>query len=350
MESLAGDEFAPQTTYLNTASTGLIPTRAAAALRTAVTAATAGGAYLDDAFAAVEETRARYARLVGLPERRVAAGASVAVYTGLIAGSLPAGAEVLVAEGDFSSLINPFAVRADLEVRAVPLERLAEEVRPATQLVAVSAVQSADGRIADLPAIAEAARAHQARTLVDTSQSSGWLPLRAADFDFTVCVGFKWLLCPRGVAFLTVPEDLGALTPVFAGWVAGERPWDSCYGPVTELAHSARRYDESPAVLSYLAARHALAVIGELGPVAIGTHDRALADRFRTGVTELGHHPLPAPGSAIVAVPGLGDAAPALAEQGVYVSNRAGNLRAAFHLYNSGEDVDRLLKAIAALP
>ncbi|MFC0596962.1 aminotransferase class V-fold PLP-dependent enzyme [Streptomyces palmae] len=350
MESLAGDAFAPRTTYLNTASSGLIPLRSATALHTAVTAATAGGGYLDDAFAAVEDTRAHYARLVGLPERRVAAGGSVAVYAGLIAGSLPSGAEVLVADGDFSSLVNPFTVRADLAVRTVPLERMAEEIRPATHLVAVSAVQSADGRIADLAAIAEAARARGARTLIDTSQSNGWLPLRAADYDFTVCVGFKWLLCPRGVAFLTVPEDLGELPPVFAGWVAGEVPLDSCYGPVTELAHSARRYDESPAVLAYLAARHALALLGELGPEAIGAHDRALADRFRAGVTELGHHPVPAPGSAIVAVPGLGKAAAALAEQEVYVSNRAGNLRAAFHLYNSAQDVDRLLKGIAALP
>jgi len=347
MESLAGAEFAPQTTYLNTASSGLIPARSVAAMKAALDDAAAGGPYADVAFEAVEETRAAYARLVGVPARRVAAGASVAVYAGLIATSLPSGAEVLIAEGDFSSLVNPFAVRRDLTLRSAPLEELAEAVRPDTALIAVSAVQSADGRIADLDAIRDAARAHGARTLIDFSQAAGWLPVSAADADFTVSIGFKWLLCPRGTAFLTVPEDLGGLTPVFAGWVAGEEPWDSCYGPVAELARSARRYDESPSLFSYVAARHSLALLHELGTEAVRTHDLALADHYRAGITALGHSCRPAPGSAIVSVPGLGEAAPRLAKADVHVSARAGNLRAAFHLYNTTADVDRLLEALA---
>lgn len=129
-------------------------------------------------FADVEASRASYARLVGVPERRVAAGASVAVYSGLIAASLPEGAEVLTAEGDFSSVVNPFHVRSDLKVRIVPLERIAESVRPGTALVAVSAAQSADGRVADLSAIREAAREHGARTYVDASQAARLAGLR----------------------------------------------------------------------------------------------------------------------------------------------------------------------------
>ncbi|MFI0819961.1 aminotransferase class V-fold PLP-dependent enzyme [Streptomyces sp. NPDC021098] len=347
MESLAGAEFAPQTTYLNTASGGLIPARSVAAVKAALDDAAAGGPYADVAFEAVEETRAAYARLVGVPARRVAAGASVAVYAGLIATSLPSGAEVLTTEGDFSSLVNPFAVRRDLTLRSAPLEELADAVRPDTALVAVSAVQSADGRIADLDAIRDAARAHGARTLVDLSQAVGWLPVSAGAADFTVAIGFKWLMCPRGTAFLTVPEDLGGLTPVFAGWVAGEQPWDSCYGPIAELARSARRYDESPSLFSYVGARHSLALLHELGTEAVRSHDLALADRYRAGITALGHSCRPAPGSAIVSVPGLGEAAPRLAKADVHVSARAGNLRAAFHLYNTAADVDRLLEALA---
>ncbi|MET7932373.1 aminotransferase class V-fold PLP-dependent enzyme [Streptomyces sp. NPDC005322] len=347
MESLAGAEFAPQTTYLNTASSGLIPARSVAAVKAALDDAAAGGRFIDQAFEAVEEARAAYARLVGVPARQVAAGASVAVYAGIIAAALPPGAEVLAAEGDFSSLVNPFAVRRDLKLRTVPLEEIAEAVRPGTALVAVSAAQSADGRIADLDALRAAARAHGARTLVDYSQAAGWLPVSAAEADYTVCVGFKWLLCTRGVAFLTVPEDLGGLTPVFAGWVAGEKPWDSCYGPVAELAHSARRFDESPSLYSYVAARHSLALIEELGLEAIAAHDSALADRFRAGVARLGHRAIDAPGSAIVSVPGLGEAASRLAEADVFVSARAGNLRASFHLYNTAAEVDRLLAALA---
>ncbi|WP_328313612.1 aminotransferase class V-fold PLP-dependent enzyme [Streptomyces sp. NBC_00442] len=346
LDSLAPGEFAPKTTYLNTASTGLLPARTVAAMNEAIVAAAAGRP--TDMFGDVEAARAAYARLVEVPVRRVACGASVAVYAGLVATSLPEGSEVLVAEADFSSVVNPFHVRRDLKVRTAPLEGLAQAVRPGTALVAVSAVQSADGRIADLDAIRDAARAHGARTLVDVSQGAGWCPVDAGAFDYTVTVGFKWLTGPRGVAFFTVPDDLGELTPVFAGWVAGEHPWDSCYGPVEELAHSARRFDESPALFSYTGARHSLALLEELGIERVHAHNTALADRFRAGLAPLGYEAVAAPGSAIVSVPRLGHVQEELSRSGIELSNRAGNLRAAFHYYTSGQDVDRLLALLPA--
>lgn len=344
--ALVRSEFAPRTTYLNSASTGLLPARAVRAMHRAALSVAEGRP--EDMFADVEAARASFARLLGVSAGRVAAGASVAVYSGLVAASLPAGAEVLTAEGDFSSTVNPFHVRGDLKVRAVPLERIAASVRPGTALVAVSAAQSADGRMVDLSALGAAVRTHGARLYVDASQAAGWLDLAGhlADVDYLSAVAFKWLTCPRGVAFFVVPEDLGGVPALFAGWVAGERPWDSCYGPVTEPARSARRFDESPSLLAYAGARHSLAVIEELGVTAIRAHDLALADRFRAGLAALGHEPVAAPGSPIVSVPGLGARRAELSEAGIEVSDRAGQLRAAFHMYNTEADVDGLLGAL----
>ncbi|MGV9453277.1 aminotransferase class V-fold PLP-dependent enzyme [Streptomyces sp. NPDC003635] len=346
-ESLVRAEFTPENTYLNTASNGLLPARTVAAVQEALRMRAEGrpiGSLYEDA----EQVRAAFARLAGVPTGRVAMGASVAEYGALIAASLPAGAEVLTAEADFASLVNPFHMRGDLKVRAVPLERLAESVRPGTELVAVSAVQSADGRVADLPALREAARAHGARTYVDASQSAGWLPMEADSHDFLAAVGFKWLMGPHGNAFFVAPEDFGGLTPLLAGWVAGELPWESCYGPVQELAHSARRFDVSPSLLTYAGLRASLALIEELGVGAVHAHDLALADRFRAGLADLGHEPVPSPGSAIVSVPRLGHRQPELSAAGIEVSDRAGNLRAAFHLYNTAADVDRLLDVLSS--
>ncbi|MET8980257.1 aminotransferase class V-fold PLP-dependent enzyme [Streptomyces sp. NPDC004539] len=345
VRNLVRAEFAPRTTYLNTASSGLLPARAVTAVQEAVTLR-AQGLPLDPLWTDVETCRASYARLTGVPATRVAAGASVAAHTGLIAASLPSGAEVLTADDDFTSVLNPFHVRGDLKVRTVPLDRLAESIRPGTALVAVSAAQSADGRVADLPALREAARTHGTRTYVDFSQAAGWLPFRADDYDFTASVTFKWLLGPHGSAFLTVPEDFGDVVPLLAGWIAAEHPWDSCYGPVVELARSARRFDTTPALFSYAGLRASLQLVEEIGVSTIHAHDLALADRFRTGVGALDHHALPADGSAIVSVPGLGVRQPELAAAGIQVSDRSGNLRASFHLHNTEEDVDRLLEAL----
>ncbi|MFD3455748.1 aminotransferase class V-fold PLP-dependent enzyme [Streptomyces sp. NPDC058691] len=337
-------------TYLNTASAGVGPRRAADVLRTAVAAWSDGSDDWVRNELVLNTTRAAYARLTGVAADRVAVGSSVTTHVGMIAAGLPAGAEVVLAEGDFSSLVNPFASRPDLTLRTVPLEGLADAVRPTTALAAVSAVQSADGRVADLAAVREAADRHGARMLVDATQAVGWLPLATGAFDYVVCGGYKWLLAPRGVSFLTVREGAeDGLSPCFAGWYAAEDPWDDCYGPVARLARSARRFDVLPPFLPYLAGSASLGLIEEVGVEAIGAHDIALAERFRAGLKELGHKAVP-PGahdSAIVAVPGLGDAAERLAAAGIRVSVRAGNLRAAFHLYNTEADVDLLLSVLA---
>jgi len=75
-------------------------------------------------------------------------------------------------------------------------------------VVAFSAVQSSDGEVADLAAIAAAARAHGALTVVDATQAAGWLPLAAGRFDAVVVSGYKWLLSPRGTAYLSLSEAL----------------------------------------------------------------------------------------------------------------------------------------------
>ncbi|MFJ2094802.1 aminotransferase class V-fold PLP-dependent enzyme [Streptomyces sp. NPDC087901] len=340
-------EFAPETAYLNTSTCGLLPRRTVDAVRVLAEGNTTGRRNGAGDFEAVDGAREGFARLAGVDADRVAVGSSVTVHVGLIACSLPAGAEVLAPEGEFSSVVTPFAVRGDLRMRYVPLEELAEAVRPETALVAFSSVQSADGRLADLDAVRAAAAVHGARTLLDATQSAGWLPLDAGAYDYTVAGGYKFLLCPRGASFLTVTEEAQhSLPPVFAGWVAAEDPWGSTYGPVAKLAPDARRYDEPPAFLSYHGAEHSLALLNEIGIEALHDHATGLAARFREGLAGLGHEALPAP-SAVVGVPGLGDRVAELGRAGVMVSDRAGNLRAAFHLYNTEADVDRALDVLS---
>ncbi|MFJ5706631.1 aminotransferase class V-fold PLP-dependent enzyme [Streptomyces sp. NPDC093105] len=344
---LGGAEFAPTRTYLNTSACGLLPRRTVEAVTLLARETADGRSGGAGSFDVVDAARAAYARLAGVAPERVAVGSSVAVHSGMIAQSMPAGSEILFPEGDFSSLVTPFTIRGDLKVRFVPLERLAESVRPETALVGLSAVQSADGRTADLAAVRAAAAAHGARTLLDATQSAGWLPLAAGEWDYTVAGAYKYLLCPRGTSFLTVTEEAqDSLLPIHAGWVTGEELWVNSYGPVRELARSARRFDEPAAFLSYHGAAASLALLEEIGVGRIEAHDKGLAARFRAGLLSLGHQPV-MDDSTVVAVPGLGHRADALDAAGVVLSARAGNLRASFHLYNTAADVDRTLDVLA---
>lgn len=147
-------EFDADVTYLDTATFGLPPRRSWAALQQALAQWRAGTA---DAVAydlPVAAARASYAHLAGVDPSAVAVGSQVSVFAGLIAANLPGGSEVLTATGDFTSILFPFYAQSGrgIRVREVPLERIADAVTSRTTLVAVSAVQSADGRVADLDA------------------------------------------------------------------------------------------------------------------------------------------------------------------------------------------------------
>jgi len=238
-------------------------------------------------------------------------------------------------------VLFPFLARGDLNVTFAPLATLAGAVTPDTALVAFSAVQSADGAVADRAAIRAAADAEGARVLTDVTQAAGWQQVIARDADYLVCGTYKWLLSPRGTAFLAAsPERLEELPALHAGWYAGENPWTSIYGGPLRLAADARRLDLSPAWLCWAGTAPALEFIERLGVAAIGEHDVALAARVRAATD------LPEDGSAIVSLP-LDDAAcERLRAAGARFSLRDGRARLSFHLYNDDEDVDLVLRAL----
>ncbi|WP_244242457.1 aminotransferase class V-fold PLP-dependent enzyme [Nocardioides seonyuensis] len=337
--TLAPDEFAPSGIFLNSATLGLAPLRSVEAMRDFEEQRQSGTVDAGGVDAFVERGRAAFAAMVGRPASDVAVGSQTSQFVGLVAASLPARSVVLAAEEDFTSVLFPF-LQADLDVRLVPLDRLTESVTESVDLVAVSAVQSADGRVLDLEALVEAAAAADALTLVDVTQAAGWLPVDTLRADYVVGAGYKWLLGPRGTCFLAVDPSAPALPALAAGWYAGDDRWDSIYGPPLRLASDARRYDVSPAWGCWVGHAPALDLLLEVGIDRIHAHDVGLANAFRDG-RGLG------PGnSAIVSLPCAPDTPARLAEAGVQAAVRAGRMRLSFHLYNSVADVETALRVL----
>lgn len=340
----ARSEFEPSVTYLNSATLGLPPARGWRALQEALAQWRAGTADPVAYDAPLAAARAAYAGLVGVDPGLVAVGSQVSAFAGLVAASLPAGSEVLTATGDFTSILFPFHAQAGrgVTVREAPLEGLADAVDARTSLVSVSAVQSANGRLVDLAALEAACAAHGTRVLLDTTQAVGWLPVDASRFAYTTGGGYKWLLAPRGCAYLTVQaECLEELVPQAAGWYAGADRWDSIYGGPLRLAGDARRFDVSPAWHSWVGAAPALELLTEVGAPALHAHAVGLADRFRAGTG------LPPGDSAIVSAVADPEVPARLAAAGIVGSVRAGRLRLAFHVNNGTADADLAADVLA---
>jgi len=339
----AQPSWSPSGVYLNTASYGLPPEAAWTALQDALADWRGGRTSWERWGDSTERARAAFAAMVGVAPGSVAVGATVSGLVGLVAGSIPDGACVLAPEIEFTSTLFPFMVlqARGVTVRTVPAHRLAEAIDERTDVVAFSAVQMSTGEVADLEAVAGAARAHGALTVLDATQACGWLPLDAGRFDFVVCAAYKWLMSPRGTAFMTVaPERLADVVPAAAGWYAGEDVHASYFGPPLRLARDARRLDTSPAWFSWVGAQPALELVNRIGVDAIHAHDLALANRFRAGLG------LPPGDSAIVSFDAP-DAAERLEAAGIRAAVRGGRPRTSWHVYNTERDVEAALEALS---
>jgi len=336
------ERFPPVRGHLDAATSGVPPLCAAAAVREAV-AAWAEGRIDGPAFDVdVGRSREAFARIVGVPADDVACGGSASVFAGLVAAAIPAGGEVLFAAGDFTSVVFPMLAQEPrgVRVREVPLERIPEAIDGRTSLVAVSAVQSADGRLVDLEALARAAEHYGADVYLDVTQAAGWLPIDASRFTFVCAGAYKWLLSPRGTALMAVrAEAVERVAPHTAGWYAGQDPWSCIYGGPLRLPATAKRFDVSPAWICWAGTAPSLELIDELGPAAIGAYDLALADRLRRGLG------MPPSDSAIV-IADRPDAEARLRRAGVRASVRAGRVRLSCHLPATVDDIDLALNAL----
>ncbi len=247
---------------------------------------------------------------------------------------------MLVAGNEFTSVVFPFAAQRDRGVRVAEVE-LAEIAEHAADydVVAVSVVQSSDGRIVDLDALRRVVATRSTRVLLDVTQAVGWLPLQVDWADWVVASGYKWLLSPRGAAWLAVHPDAPEIRPSSANWYAGPDPWSTVYGLPLRLADGARALDLSPTWLAQVGAAAAMDWLAGLDMTAVAEHCVGLADEFRAALD------LPAAGSAIVSVQ-VPDAVSKLTAAGLTCAAWAGKARLSFHLYNTGADVERAVRAL----
>ena len=328
--------------WLNTASYGLPPRPAWDALQAVLADWRVGRTSWEVWDDATQRARESFARLVGVAADDVTVGAQVSQLLAPVAAAVPDGARVVIPEVEFTSNLFPWLVHADrgVQIDTVPTARFAEAIRPGTDVVAFSLVQSATGEVAPFRTVVEAARAVDAMVVVDATQACGWLPFDASLADVVVAGAYKWMMSPRGTAFAYVsPAVRDRVRPIAAGWYAGEDVHSSYYGPLLRLAKTARRLDVSPAWFNWVGTAPALELIEEVGVGAIQTHNVALANRFLAGLGQ------PPGDSAIVTVDVPG-AEERLTAAGVRAAVRAGRVRASFHVYSTEHDVDMALDAL----
>jgi selenocysteine lyase/cysteine desulfurase len=338
-----GAEFLGADGFLNSPTYGLPPRFVIDALQDCITEWQSGTMEVPVFDDYVRAGREAYAALTGVPVESVAMGGTVSAMLGLVAAAIPDSSRVATLAGEFTSTTFPFAAQA---ARGITVTEFApdELVSAAADfdVVTASLVQSANGAVLDVDALRRTVAGTDTLTVIDITQALGWKQIDLGWVDVTAGSVYKWLMAPRGTAWMSLSDRVSQImTPHVANWYAGEDPWQTIYGLPLRLADSVRRFDASPAWFSALGAGLTLPWLASLDGAAIEAHTVGLANRARTELNLLQQD------SAIVSIP-IADAADKLRAAGIRASVRAGAVRVGFHIYNTENDLDRLLGALAS--
>jgi selenocysteine lyase/cysteine desulfurase len=339
----------PDWAYLDTATFGLPPGAAVERLASLERAWQRGDIDWPAEEGRLDQARTDFAALVGTDAASVAFLPSISLGVGFVATSLPRGAEVLLPVDEYASIIQPLLVAAErrgVVVREVPFERLTDEIRPTTRLVAVSSIQMHTGRAPELAALVSRCRETGARLLVDATQGVPFQDLEPSieGIDFLVAAGYKHLLSPHGVAFLVVRRDrwdeLGADAANGRALVAGS---PSIGGPL-RLQPTAARFETAMAWLPWYAAAESLRLLRSWQAEGLFAEVRRLIDRLAVGLG------LPSPPASLVCLPvSVRDADAAMAALNVArvrAALRYGYVRLSPHLWTTDADIDRAVEAL----
>jgi selenocysteine lyase/cysteine desulfurase len=349
-------------TYLNTATAPPAARSVLAAVRRAEAEWEAGLFDWQSWEAEAHATRALFGQLIGADASSIALLGSVAEGAATVARSLEPPGRVVVGAGEFRSNLLPWLALRDkgfdvVEVPAVngvvTTDAFVDAIDRRTILVALTEVQSANGFRVRIPEIASRAHDVGARLFLSAMQSLGVLRLdvRESDPDFVVAHGYKWLLAPRGAAWLYVRTDrIAELEPLAANWKNVPDPYATYYG-AAPLAADARKLDASLAWFSWIGAKAALDLVCSLPGVEVEKRALSLAREFSEAAERAGFALAPREmPSQIVAVT-VADAEALwtrLADRRVLAAVRGGYLRVGFHAFNDRTDVQAALEALIA--
>jgi selenocysteine lyase/cysteine desulfurase len=364
----------PGAVYLNAASEGPLPRAARTALLAVldrkVDPFRLGG---EEYFQIPQRAREWCARLAGCQAEEIVLTTGSGAGVNLAAAGLPleAGDEVLLLKGDFPALVNPFLHargRGIVPIEVAPATKFPAvsdfepAVTPRTRVLAISHVHPVSGFRSDLGALGRFCRERGLWFVVDAAQSAGVLPLRFEEepIDILAAPGHKWLLGFTGTGFAAIRASvMERMRPPAVGWMGAlSHAAQFIAVPPFDLAlfRGGRKFEVGTTPYLQLAAWNAsLQLLAEIGPEALERHVLALLEPLRDYLRNSPYKMIssdePARRSGILSFTGKFPAKllRLLNERRIFPALRSGALRVSPHLYNSAEDIDRLIEALREL-
>ncbi|HET9429628.1 MAG TPA: aminotransferase class V-fold PLP-dependent enzyme [Chitinophagaceae bacterium] len=277
------------------------------------------------------------------------------------------GKEIVILEEQFPSnyyVWENLAARQNLKLIIVQknndkslTENILDKINYNTGIVAIPNCHWIDGHWIDLEQISDAVKAVGAHLVLDLSQSLGVLPIDMERIqpDFAISVGYKWQLGPYSLGYMYVSkkwQELGE--PLEYPWITkkGSEDFSRLTNYVTAYREGARKFDMGEFAQFNLLpmAIAALQQLTEWKTEYIQTEIIKLTTPILDYKKKLnGSDKSPNVGH-IVSIPllelNVDDLKKRLKSNNVIISFRGSSIRVSPHLYNSPEDIDRLLSCL----
>lgn len=318
----------------------------------------------------VEHTRASVARFLNASPSEIAFTKNTSEGLNIAANAVPlrAGDNVVLVEGDHPN--NAYAwlnlKRHGVEVRFVLLKD--DEIATAktfepyvderTRVITLSHVTFHAGQVHDLASVGKLCKERGIYFVVDAMQSVGVIPLDVKALNISVLAAgtHKGLLVPQGLGVLYVADGLDELQPTYLAMSSMASPPADYIARPDDMTvrKDAQRFEFGNVNLPDLHALDAaITLIESVGVTAIHQHVLALGDRLLSRLDELGVNVIgPRDRSQrshiyVLTLPVAGWA-DYFARNDVRVSPERGGIRVSLGMFNTVDDIDRLIELIRA--
>jgi cysteine desulfurase / selenocysteine lyase len=340
----------------------------------------------DEATGVIQEARATAARLIGAQPHEIALTASdtagfAKVFWGMVnGGMIPKGARVVVDQVSYNShymallqLQRTHNIKIDVLPSnvdgSIDVTKIDETLDRPTALVMSTTIGTHCGLINPIAGVGAACKARSIIHMVDACQAIGQLPVNVDDIacDVLTSTGRKWLRGPRGTGLLYVRDSLAErCDPPGLDGVSGN--WIDAYD--YSLVSGAMRFEEfETCVAARVGFANALSELEGLGVQNVRNRLVVLSEHLREGLHSVGAiaHDGDGERSAIVSwsVPGLDPtmvveaanranitinaSTAAFARLDMVIKHQTSVVRAAPHIYNTTEELDRLIAVVGKL-
>jgi selenocysteine lyase/cysteine desulfurase len=350
--------------YLNSCSQGALSDAVEDGFREYVASWHEHGSPWDVWVERYEAARSQFASFIGATNDEVAVVPYVSAGINSVASALrfDRRKKVVLGEFEFPTMGHIWLAQrkrgAEVEFvsavgNRIPTEHYERAIDHDTLIVPLTGVCFMNGFRSAVHEVVRLAHANGALIMLDDYQDCGTRPVnvRTAELDFYVTGTLKYLLGPPGLAFLYVRKELiESLEPTITGWFAQTDPFAFDVKHL-DLAPSARRFEAgSPTVPNIYGAMKGIELLQEIGLDNVAAHIETLARALLDGSQRLGlHAKVPANSVGPLVVLQCSYAAvlvEKLAASGIVCSSRHDGLRLSFHVYNTLDDVQAVLRVL----